>query len=73
MCPTNVPCFDRLPHSFAGHRKKTVWSTWKSLPELTLADETKEIPYDAMNTIERFVTLLFDRTKVDHARRKLFP
>ena len=60
-------------------RKKTAW---KSLPELTYAllmpaSGTKEIPDDAMNIIERFVILLFDRTstcsKVDHARRKLFP
>ena len=53
--------------SFAGHRKKTAWSTWKSWPELTdalliLADEPKEIPGDVMNIIERFVILLFDRT-----------
>ena len=68
--------------SFAGHGKKTAWSTWKSLPELTyaplmLADEPKEIPDDAMHVIERFVILLFDITstftKVDHAERKLFP
>ena len=83
LCPTNVPCFDRLRHCiFAGHGKKTGWSTWKSLPELTdallmLADGPKEIPDDAMNIFERFAILLFDRTstctKVDHARRKLFP
>ena len=62
--------------SFAGHGQKTAWSTWKSLPELTdallmLADGPKVIPDDAMNRIERFVILLFDRTrsctKVDHA------
>ena len=53
--------------SFAGHGKKTAWSTWKSLPELTedallkLADGPKEIPDDAMNITERFVILLFDR------------
>ena len=46
--------------SFAGHGKKTAWSTWTSLPELTdalliLADGPKEIPDDAMNIIERFV------------------
>ena len=42
--------------TFAGHGKKTAWSTWKSLPDLTdvllmLADEPKEIPDDAMNII----------------------
>ena len=67
---------------FAEHGKKTAWSTWKSLPELTdallmLADGPKEIPDGAINIIERFVILLFDRTstctKVAHARRKLFP
>ena len=68
--------------TFAGHGKKTAWSTSKSLLELTdallmLADGPKDIPDDAMNIIERCVILLFDRTstciKVDHARRKLFP
>ena len=77
---TDVPC-DTVS-SFAAHGKKKVWSTWKSLPEQTdallmLADGPKEIPDDAMNTIEKFVILLFDRTstctKVDQARRKLFP
>jgi len=42
-----------------------------------LADGPKEIPDDAMIIIERSVILLFDRastcTKVDRARRKLFP
>ena len=67
--------------SFAGHGKKTAWSTWKSLPELTdallmLADGPREIPYNGMNIIERFAILLFDRTsnctKVDRARRNSF-
>jgi len=42
---------------------------------LMLAYGPKEIPDDAMNIIERFVILLFDSTctKVDHAKRKLFP
>ena len=42
-----------------------------------LAYGPKEIAYDAVNIIERFVILLCDRTsactKVDHAKRKLFP
>ena len=68
--------------SFAGHGKKTAWSTWKSQPALTnallmLGNGPKVIPDDAMNIIERFVVLLFDRTstcdKVNDARRKLFP
>jgi len=31
MCPTNIPCFDLRDtvSSFAGHGKKTAWSTWK--------------------------------------------
>ena len=67
---------------FAGYGKKTAWSTWKSLPELTDAllmhgDGPQEIPDGAVNVIERFVILLFDRTstctKVAHARRNLFP
>ena len=68
--------------SFAGHGKKAAWSTWKSLPKLTdalllLANGPKVIPDQAMDAIERFVTLLFDRTspyaKVDLARMKIFP
>ena len=68
--------------SLAGHGKKTAWLTWKLLPELTYAllmlpGGPKEIPDDALNIIEKFIILLFDRTsactKVDHARRKLFP
>ena len=52
---------------FDGLGKKTAWSTRKSLPEQTdgllmFVDGPKEIPDDAMNTIERFVILLFDRT-----------
>ena len=47
--------------SFAGQGKKTALWTWKSLPELTdallrLADGPKEIPDDAMNKIEMFVS-----------------
>ena len=84
MCPSNVPCFDRLRHCI-----QLCW-TWKEgsmvnmevtagLKDalLMLANGPKEIPDDAMNIIERFVILMFDRTstctKVDHARRKLFP
>ena len=60
------------------HGKKTAWSTWKSLLELTdallmLADGPKEIRDDAMNIIERLVIFLFDRTssctKVDQGGR----
>ena len=42
-----------------------------------LADGPYGIPDDTMNIMDRFVIPLFDRTstctKVDHARRKLFP
>jgi len=42
-----------------------------------LANGQKEIPDDAINIIERFLKLIFDRTstwpKLDHERRKLFP
>ncbi|KAK2182932.1 hypothetical protein NP493_332g03016 [Ridgeia piscesae] len=42
-----------------------------------LADRPKEIPDGAMNIIEKFVILLFDRTstctKADQARRKFCP
>ena len=58
-------CCDNVS-SLAEHGKKTVWSTWKSLPGVTHAllihaDGPKEIPDDAMNIIE-YVILLFDRT-----------
>ena len=44
---------------------------------LMLTNGPKEIPDYVMSIIERFVIPLFDRTspctKMDHARRKLFP
>ena len=55
--------------SFAGHGKETAWSTWKSLPELTdallmFADGPKEIPNGAVDIIEMFVILLFDKSRL---------
>ena len=67
--------------SFAGHGKKTAWAVWAVLPELTtgllqLSSAPDQIPKEDMDTIERFVILLYDRTStcqdVDKARKKLF-
>lgn len=67
--------------SFVGHGKKTAWAVWNSLPELTdallrLACAPTEIPEQSMQTIERFVVLMYDRTStctdVNKARKKLF-
>lgn len=66
---------------FAGHGKRTAWAVWTPLPELTqtltlLSTAPNRINEDAMHTIERFITLLYDRTStetdIDKARRKLF-
>ena len=65
----------------AGHGKRTAWAVWTVLPELTqtltlLSTAPDHINEDAMHTIERFITLLYDRTSTetdaDKARRKLF-
>ena len=68
---------------FAGHGigKRTAWAVWTALPELTqtlvlLSTALDHINEDAMQTIERFIILLYDRTStstdIDKARRKLF-
>jgi hypothetical protein len=66
---------------FAGHGKRTAWAVWTALPELTqalvtLSSAPNHVDEDAMQTIERFVILLYDRTStsinVDKARCKLF-
>ena len=60
--------------SFAGHGRKTTWTIWTVLPELTNAPSG--IPDDVMHTIERFVILLYDRTstckEINKARTKIF-
>ena len=53
--------------SFSGIGKKTVWDVWKSLPNLTplfsqLSETPDEITESDMETIERFVVLLFSCT-----------
>jgi len=67
--------------SFATRGKKTAWTVWTVLPELTealllLSSAPRDIPDDATRIIERFVILLYDRTSkctdIDKARRKLF-
>ena len=67
--------------SFVGHGKKTAWTTWNVLPQLTdamltLSRAPSDIQEDVMRTIERFVILMYDRTStctdIDKAQRKLF-
>ena len=67
--------------SFAGHGKKTAWTIWTVLPELTnamlkLSSAPSGIPDDVMHTIERFVILFYDRTstckEINKARKKIF-
>ena len=61
--------------------KKTAWSVWTSLPELTdsllqLSCAPENITQEIMEVIERFVILMYDRTSsctdVNTARRKIF-
>ena len=72
-CDT-VPCFSR-------HGKKTAWATWKLFNNATnvfplLSDIRCEVDDNVMETVERFVVLLYDRgsTKngVNEARQQLF-
>ena len=67
--------------SFAGKGKKTAWTTWISYQEATqvfssLSSVPESITNEWMATIERFVTLMYDRTStevnVNDARMKLF-
>ena len=65
--------------SFVGHGKKTAWTIWKSLPELTgtllkVADSPTRVREEAMKAIERFMILLYDKTstRCEKARKKLF-
>ena len=66
---------------FAGHGKRTAWAVWTALPALTktlvdLSTAPIHVDEEAMQTIERFVILLYDRTStstnVDKARCILF-
>ena len=67
--------------SFCGRGKKTAWNTWKVYPEAIDAFEEFplmqiEISDKAMETLERFVVLLYDRTSdimtVNDSRKYLF-
>ena len=67
--------------SFAGHGKKTAWTIWTVLPELTnallkLSSAPSGIPDDVMHTIERFIILLYVRTstckEINKARKIIF-
>ena len=67
--------------SFAGHGKKTAWSVWASFPELTdallaISSAPPHVPDEAMQVIERFVILMYDRTSpctdIDIARKNIF-
>ena len=51
---------------FAGHSKKSAWEIWNVLPESTdtmlqLSSVPSEIPEYVMQSIERFIILLYDR------------
>ena len=68
--------------SFAGRGKNTAWATWKVFEEITPAFvalssmPTEDRLKDMMPEIERFVTLMYDRTStcttVNEARKDLF-
>ena len=68
--------------SFGGRSKKTAWETWKVCDEVTAtccslgATPTPSIVDDSLDTLERFVVLLYDRTSnhehVNDARKQLF-
>lgn len=66
---------------FGGRGKKTAWDVWKVFPALTPAlNKLMEMPNavddNCMSVIERFVTLIYDRTtsltKVNDLRQELF-
>jgi len=66
---------------FARHGKKRAWTAWTAFSALTqalvdLSTAPNDVDEDAMQTIERFVILLYDRTStstdVDKVRYKLF-
>ena len=52
-----------------GHSKKSTWAAWNYFRErtsgllLALARGPTEIPKHAMQVIERFVTLMYDKTR----------
>ena len=66
--------------SFNGRGKKTCWDTWKAVDEVTPAFSaltvTPNTIDDWLETLERFVVLLYDRTSsldnVNEARKMLF-
>ena len=68
--------------SFGGRSKNTAWETWKVCDEVTAifyalgATLTPSIVDDSLDTLERFVVLLYDRTSnhehVNDARKQLF-
>ena len=67
-----LPMFHALTNcdtvsSFVGHGEKIAWTIWNALPHLTdamltLSRAPSGIQEDVMHTIERFVSLLYDRT-----------
>ena len=67
--------------SFVGRGKKTAWSVWNVMPQLTdailtVSSAPSEMEEDVLRTIERFIILLYDRTSkctdINKARKKLF-
>lgn len=66
---------------FTRHGKRTAWSVWTNLPQLTqkltdLSTAPDHIDEDAMHTIERFIILLSDRISttidINKGHHKLF-
>ena len=67
--------------AFANHGKKSAWATWECFPDLTdaliaLASCPEMISMEVMNTIQRFVVLMYDRAsqciEINKARKKIF-
>ena len=66
---------------FAGHGKKSAWTTWNALPALTgalleLHNHPNKLCEDAISTVVRFVIVMYDQTStaiaLEIARKKLY-
>ena len=72
ICAT-LPVFHALTgcdtvSAFSGRGKKTAWNTWEVIPEVTEAFEDlllmqQDMSEATLALLERFVVLLYDRTK----------
>ena len=67
---------------FANNGKKSAWQTWQVFPEVTdsfchlSSEPANELPYDVIQTVERFVILMYSRTSdsydINETRMTLF-